>query len=245
MPIARTPHPWHFDDQAPYCLIRYWCRARYKSGLWSEDAAYQLNVSYTGHPDKVVVAQQLDIPFAANGTAVDCTFGGGVLTLNEGKATGTYTTAVMDAGALITADWMLWLDHYAKRTNWPNDVYEAETRGSEARYTFVDGRDPSPAKPGADFDLLWATWEALGTWEAVEAAGYFMCGRNGNQGQMVRVKAEQRFDVSADASGLWTAYMPMMRTVYRARRVQYRLTLDRVSTDWTVYLGAVIPTVMA
>lgn len=245
--VARTPDPRFLVVDAPVGGQSYLVAARAACGLYSPVIA---RVSLNVDPPAAFPAADVtvtDLSPSALGThdgtevAAD-----GSVQLQRGRASGIYTMPTVDAGRVGPYWWSL---------NWSwrwrdisGDAASVAVGSGESYWWRLsdagDGREPTPGKPGVDFDLRslpdgTGTGFGVGfsdgfgthpgdlysrtfTWE--DALVTPLSGPWGSVGYHARVVAEVRWD---DGSGTWSPWERWRQRVRTARRAQIRFLIDR------------------
>lgn len=202
--------------------------ARSTSGLFGPVATVTLPA--WAPPNTASLAALDDLASTPAGTLTGLTYSGGIVTIATGGVSGTYESAVLDAGFQASIYWQVRADLREVDLITAGDA-RFEAGSGEARWRTADGRPASSAVPGAIFrETAGGVTTLAGDLDA-ERLGQ---GSVGVVGAHCSMLVETRFEVD----GVWTAYGKHADRRVRARKMQVRVTLQRESTGFDCRLTA-------
>lgn len=195
--------------------------ARSTSGLYGNPVAVTLpEWRPRSHAEELFEDDRSPSP-AGTHSATQWNASDGVIELQAGELSGTYTSAEQDLGYQAPAFWQVTIDVEELDTTPVDDALYRVDSG-EARWTTVHGRPASPAHPGADWqtdvDDLTMTLD-----DAERRPDLLTQGHVGEVGSHTRVLVETRFEFN----GFWGSWSEHADRTVVARKMQVRLTLER------------------
>lgn len=198
----------------------YLVRARTVGGLYSSTFA-SVQVTSTAPQNAVAHATTIAID---DGSGSGCDYNGTDvrIELDAGEYDGTWTCDELD---LTEAADYLWLAHVLYHWIDAGTLVDDLTFGvgsGEAAWWTVDGREPTPSIPGADFALEVDTATAM-----VEDYDYVPA----TTGQHARVDVEVRY-----YNGSWSGWLPYRARRWIASKAQLRVRLRRWSLAYEPYV---------
>jgi len=231
--IAKELKAEYFWRDAPPGVHQVMGRARAKNGLYSDSTWTTQLLVLPPDGTTIVAASGVDDLGALPAGLVDLTWDPAThqLRIADGKLSGSWVSPIYDLGFIGRVLWVAILEAYQLDELLPEEATWNGYSG-EALWRTVAAREPSPAAPGINFDLMPAD---LGTMLPADLPKDLLGrGWSSQIGEWTRARLE--IDYDSTGSGAWSGYLPITMERRTARRFRLRLSMHRAHLRTQIYV---------